>query len=268
MILKSVKNAPLGVRLSTIVLGVFTLVGLLAPILANDQPLYLRVEGKSYYPAISGNSTIKLFNGKQLIADYPTLLNQNIPVESIIWPIVPFSPNRASIKGGTYPKPGTVVEGRKHVLGANGVGEDVLAGIIHGARISLQVGLLSMFISLLIGLIVGLLSGYWGNHHLRVSWVRTIAMFFGMPIAWFYSFSVRKYVLLDALETNSGMFFVQLLISLAIFISVLFIGLASIEVCSSQKNIAGAFRSLDEPFHRTLYSHSHFRNHTFSFRDA
>jgi peptide/nickel transport system permease protein len=50
-----------------------------------------------------------------------------------------------------------------HVLGTDQVGRDVFARLVHGARISLLVGLGGMVISLLVGTLLGLFSGYWGG---------------------------------------------------------------------------------------------------------
>ena len=47
-----------------------------------------------------------------------------------------------------------------HLLGTDSLGRDVLARLIHGARISLSVGLLAPVIGLSIGGALGLLAGY------------------------------------------------------------------------------------------------------------
>ena len=48
-------------------------------------------------------------------------------------------------------------------LGTDAVGRDVLVGLIHGARVSLMVGLVSTAVALLIGVPVGALAGYFGG---------------------------------------------------------------------------------------------------------
>lgn len=50
-----------------------------------------------------------------------------------------------------------------HVMGTDGFGRDILSRIIHGARISLQVGIIAVAIATTIGTIVGLVSGYMGG---------------------------------------------------------------------------------------------------------
>lgn len=51
----------------------------------------------------------------------------------------------------------------EHPLGTDDIGRDVLARIIYGARISLQVGIIAVGIAVALGVILGLLSGYAGG---------------------------------------------------------------------------------------------------------
>jgi peptide/nickel transport system permease protein len=48
-------------------------------------------------------------------------------------------------------------------LGTDAVGRDVLIGLIHGARVSLMVGLVSTVVALLIGVPIGALAGFFGG---------------------------------------------------------------------------------------------------------
>jgi peptide/nickel transport system permease protein/dipeptide transport system permease protein len=50
-----------------------------------------------------------------------------------------------------------------HLLGTDELGRDILSRIIHGARISLVIGLVSVGISLVFGLAIGTLSAYYGG---------------------------------------------------------------------------------------------------------
>ncbi len=52
---------------------------------------------------------------------------------------------------------------RDHLLGTDPLGRDILSRLIHGARISLRVGLVSVGIAALCGTTLGLLAGYYGR---------------------------------------------------------------------------------------------------------
>ena len=51
----------------------------------------------------------------------------------------------------------------QHWLGTDDLGRDVLAGVLHGARVSLIVGVVAALTSSLIGVAVGIVSGYRGG---------------------------------------------------------------------------------------------------------
>jgi peptide/nickel transport system permease protein len=52
---------------------------------------------------------------------------------------------------------------RSYVLGTDNQGRDILSTIMHGARVSLGVGLASVFLAMLLGVSLGLVSGYFGG---------------------------------------------------------------------------------------------------------
>jgi peptide/nickel transport system permease protein len=52
---------------------------------------------------------------------------------------------------------------RGYLLGTDNQGRDILSTIMHGARVSIGVGLASVFLAMLFGVSLGLLSGYFGG---------------------------------------------------------------------------------------------------------
>lgn len=65
-------------------------------------------------------------------------------------------------------------------FGTDALGRDVLAGIAHGARISLVIGFAATFLGLLLGITAGALSGYFGGW-VDVVLVRIIEIFQTLP---------------------------------------------------------------------------------------
>ena len=51
----------------------------------------------------------------------------------------------------------------EHLLGTDTLGRDVLAGIFHGSRTSLIIGLIATLVSVSIGSVIGALAGYYGG---------------------------------------------------------------------------------------------------------
>ena len=51
----------------------------------------------------------------------------------------------------------------RYPLGTDVSGRDILAGLLHGARVSLFIGVVASFMATLVGLIVGALAGYYGG---------------------------------------------------------------------------------------------------------
>lgn len=53
--------------------------------------------------------------------------------------------------------------GISHLLGQDSLGRDILSRIIYGSRVSLKVGIITIFISGSIGIIIGSIAGYYGG---------------------------------------------------------------------------------------------------------
>jgi peptide/nickel transport system permease protein len=67
-----------------------------------------------------------------------------------------------------------------HPFGTDDLGRDTLARVIHGAQVSLQVGLVAIAIALVVGTLIGLLAGYFGGF-VDLILMRFIDILFAFP---------------------------------------------------------------------------------------
>ena len=138
------------------------LLSIFSPLIASDQPIVCKFEGKLYFPAIveifqsrgSGPHWInksKPFNLPQFEAKI-----RLDPEEFAIWPLIPFSEYEQTLDFFSPPS-------AEHWLGTDEIGRDVAARMIHGTSVSVKVGFISMSIAAVIGIAVGGLAGYCGG---------------------------------------------------------------------------------------------------------
>ena len=74
-----------------------------------------------------------------------------------IFPPIPYRPTNISLLEPLEPPSG------KHWFGTDKLGRDVMAGMIHGSRISLSIGFVAVGIAVLIGVVLGAIAGYFGS---------------------------------------------------------------------------------------------------------
>ncbi|MFI5136166.1 MAG: ABC transporter permease, partial [Chitinophagales bacterium] len=146
-----------------------------------------------------------------------------VPVQKIIWAPIPYSPDKSDYLNANFASPSGdqkfLKEGKiiampprfRHWLGTGTRGNDLLSGLIHGARISLTIGFISMGIAAIIGIFIGLLSGFFGDDKFVTTTGRFIVTLLGIFFGWFYAFQLRS----EQLQGDG--FFIQVLISLILF---------------------------------------------------
>jgi peptide/nickel transport system permease protein len=219
---------------------VFVAIALLAPFIANDQPLYIQLNGNSYYPALSWSNSITLINesGQGEVYQKEIVDWKHLNYEAVVWCPIPYDPNSSDLLNADYVSPsgaqlfknkeGAVVEMPtrfRHLLGTNKRGEDVLSGLINGFRVALSIGILAMCIAAFIGLLLGAAAGYFGDNNLTTNRGLLFCSPLLLVLAFFYGFQTRSGILAEALSISIFYFIGQLLLSLGIAI-LLFVLLA------------------------------------------
>ena len=139
-----------------VVFGLVAL-ALFADVLCNNKPIVCTYNGDLRFPVFKQYAVdlgISKWQTEFLNVDFKTL-----EYGFTIWPPVKFYPSDVDLYNSST---GPSVE-TGHYLGTDGIGRDVLSGLIHGSRISLSVGFVAAGISIFIGVILGSFSGFYGG---------------------------------------------------------------------------------------------------------
>jgi peptide/nickel transport system permease protein len=137
---------------------VLAAIALCADFIASDKPYYLSVDGEQYFPQAR-------WLGVRLgVVDWPPELvgvdfqELGRRADRALWPPIPYSSTGVDITGEVYEAPSAA-----HWLGTDALGRDVAAGMIHGTRVSLTIGLVVVAIQATIGILLGGLAGFYGG---------------------------------------------------------------------------------------------------------
>jgi len=208
-------------KLSLYLLTAFTIIALLAPVIANEKPLLVKYNGHIFFPAFSFSDVMVIKNektGQEEMIQSGEVDWKHQKTDYAIPAPVPFSPGRSDPSNPDYSPPGT-----HHLLGTTRNGGDVLSGLIHGMRISLSIGILSMIIASLIGIALGAIAGYFGDRQVRIERGKLWLTIAGLFPACFYGFYVRRNQLTELFIHPGIISIFQLLFSISIFMFVLLV---------------------------------------------
>ncbi len=195
------------------------MVALFADFLAYNKPIIASYKGQIILPIFRDYGE-KLFGLKMWEPELRKLDWRRAELDWAVWPPVRYAPEELDLRNapavGPFDEQVIDSPAERHYLGTDNLGRDLLSGLIHGTRISLTVGLVSVGISAVIGILLGALAGYFGDTSLQVS---RATLWLGLPgvlLGLYYAFYVRRFVLAEALGTSFLHFLGSLLISLII----------------------------------------------------
>ncbi|HWO43487.1 MAG TPA: ABC transporter permease [Candidatus Eisenbacteria bacterium] len=137
------------------VVAALALVALLADFLANDKPYYLVYRNERYFPIF--RSYLVSAGLAQWPAELVNVDFKKLEGAKAIFPPVPYRPSSIDLLAPLEPP------SKRHWFGTDRLGRDVMAGMIHGSRISLSIGFVAVGIAVVIGVILGALAGYFGS---------------------------------------------------------------------------------------------------------
>jgi len=124
---------------------IVTFIALFAPLIANTKPLIMRTASGLRFPSAGD-----FLGAKEGIERLPQ-------GDIVLRAPIPHSPNEVDILHRLN------APMHEHHFGTDDLGRDVLARLVHGARVSLTVALLAAVIALLVGSFFGAIAGFYGG---------------------------------------------------------------------------------------------------------
>ncbi len=151
-----------------VILVILACIALGAPFLAGEKPIIMMKDGQRYiFPNIINYkdlASLRFDSWEPAEGDYA------------LRPLIPHAPQRSDLRSRFSPPAITQVfskdeqgggelapRAKKHWLGTDDRGRDILSRMIWGTRISMTVGFVAVGISTFLGIIIGCLAGYYGG---------------------------------------------------------------------------------------------------------
>ena len=197
-------------RWSVYILFFLLFIAVAADFLANEKPLYCKIAGETHFPVFKDYAValdLDTWDAKYIRMDW-----SEHDYEKLWMPLIPYSPTSIDRKNTLFKSPfaeQNIPSLRyRHWLGTDKLGRDVMSGMIHGTRVAMLVGILSMLVAGFIGLLLGSIAGYFGNERLKVAVIKIILLIPGILFGIFYGFSARRYALAEGgfgWEVGKGM---------------------------------------------------------------
>jgi peptide/nickel transport system permease protein len=155
--------------LALVAVAILALVAIFSPAIAGTKPLVVKYKGSIYFPALGyfvEDWENPVFRRDQFGGKYAKHLKSKDPESWAIWPLVfqdPYFRIRPGDRAGQPENQGYAPPNRYNFFGTTQAGVDVFAQMVHGTRVALLVGFVSMGIAATIGMTLGAVAGYFGG---------------------------------------------------------------------------------------------------------
>lgn len=142
---------------STVIFLLMVVATLMAPMIANNKPLYLSYKGETYFPVFKTYSPKDFGINNTLVMNYKKLeLSED---DSALWPVIRWNPFESNEEVYSYPSQPTGV----NIMGTDESGRDVFSRILYGFKYSISYAFLVWILSLFLGVTFGGIMGYFGG---------------------------------------------------------------------------------------------------------
>ncbi|MDN7132353.1 ABC transporter permease [Halomonas sp. MC140] len=149
-------------RISLWLFGALFITSLFAELISNDKPIVMHYEGQWYVPLLVDYPETEFGGFLPTGTDYldPFIQQQIDDNGWALWPANPFSYQTLDMY---MTRPSPAAPDRRHLLGTDDQGRDVLARVIYGFRLSVAFALVLTAGSLIISVFAGGVQGYFGG---------------------------------------------------------------------------------------------------------
>ena len=164
------RDKPVTYHIAKYFLILILLVGLVGPLFTSNAPWKWTKDGITSYPAWSiylDHLGIKEAPAKWVGIDWQATEGE------ITRNVVPYSSTYLDLEEIGAKKPNAK---KRHYLGTDLLGRDVLAGLIQGSFVSLIIGFLATLTLFVISLCFSLSTSYVGNEQIKLNWLQLLAV--------------------------------------------------------------------------------------------
>ncbi|MDY6824532.1 MAG: ABC transporter permease [Thermodesulfobacteriota bacterium] len=151
---------------SLVIFCCLILLSLGAELLINNRAIVVSYNGEIYFPTygniIAGTTFGFDYRHEANYRDLARRIKNNDAGNWIIMPPVPYNPYENDFSQDSYP-PTAPSMAKKHYLGTDTSGRDVLARLMYGFRIAVFFSLALLAVNYVIGVAIGSAMGYWGG---------------------------------------------------------------------------------------------------------
>lgn len=174
------------------ILGVLFVLSLGSEFLCNNRPIVLKYEGSLYFPVVKFYPSTVFGEEDFTEAEYKKLQLAPQFQKSgnwMIFPILPYGPNEAM---ENLPGPPPTRPGKRHFLGTDDRGRDLLTRLVYGFRNSMLFALISWVLIVVAAFVTGALQGFLGG---RVDFYgqRSIEIWSALPVLYITIFLLSLY---------------------------------------------------------------------------
>lgn len=145
--------------LSSWLVGVALFFSFTAEFWANNKPLYLNYNHKTYFPVIKNYHPSEFGSESSMVTDYRELKLIKERGDFALWPIVKWDPFESNKVVEVYPSSPS----QENWMGTDDRGRDILTRLLYGLRYSISFAFMVWILTFITGTVLGGIMGYFGG---------------------------------------------------------------------------------------------------------